>query len=141
MKKYTFFGVSTSMKPCSSIARRIAELAAARMIAEAAATKEASATHALAARCAKAGLQSAVSFMVWSETTMLAGEALSNARAAVRAADEGVAARHSDWSSAAARVAALEHLDDRGREAHTLEQRREETKIADDIVTTRWDRS
>jgi flagellar export protein FliJ len=111
------------------------------MIAEAAATKEATATHALAARCAKAGLQSAVSFMLWTETTMLAGEALSDARAAVRAATDDVEARHSDWSSAASRVAALEHLDERGRETHTVEQRREETKIADDIVMTRWERS
>ena len=33
-------------------------------------------------------------------------------------------------------MSALEHLDERGREAHELERRREETKTTDDIVTT-----
>ena len=141
MKKYTF-SLSKVLR-----VRRIeeeqaaAKLATARIEAATAATKEVGAVHALASRCARGGLQSAASFLAWTETTMLAGEALTSAREEVLAADEEVEARRGDWSSAAARVAALENLDERGREAHTLEQRREETKIADDIVTTRWDRS
>ena len=38
---------------------------------------------------------------------------------------------------AAARVSALEHLDERGRVAHTVERRRDKAKTADDIVNTR----
>jgi flagellar FliJ protein len=141
MKKYTF-SLSKVLR-----VRRIQEeqaaarLAAARTAADTAGVKEAGAAHALASRCARGGLQPAVSFLHWAETTMLAGEAFSDARAERRAADEEVEARRRDWSSAAAKVSALEHLDERGRDAHELERRREETKTADDIVTTRWDRS
>ena len=71
---------------------------------------------------------------------MLAGEALSQAKAEVRCTEADVEARRSEWSSAAARVSALEHLDERGRATHDVERRRDETKTADDIVTTRWDR-
>jgi len=114
-----------------------AKLAAARMVANAAATREAASRHALAARCARHGLQPAVSFLAWAETTMLAGEALSDAKAERCRADDDAEARRGQWSSAAARVSALEHLDERGRTAHTVERRREETKTADDIVTVR----
>jgi flagellar FliJ protein len=140
VKKYTF-SLSKVLR-----VRRIqeeqaaAELAAARSAATAAAEKEVGAAHALASRCARGGLQPAVSFLTWAETTMLAGEALSEAKAEVQGAEEEVEARHQEWSSAAGKVAALEHLDERGREAHELERRREETKTVDDIVTTRWDR-
>jgi flagellar export protein FliJ len=71
---------------------------------------------------------------------MLAGEALTDARAGVRAADEEVDTRRAEWSSAAGRVAALEHLDERARAAHGRACRREETRTADDIVMTHWDR-
>jgi flagellar FliJ protein len=137
MKKYTF-SLSKVLR-----VRRIqeeqaaAQLAAARATAAAAAAKEAGAAHALASRCARHGLQPAVSFLAWAETTMLAGEALSNARAEVETAEEDVEVRRQDWSSAAAKVSALEHLDERGREAHTVQRRRDETKTTDDIVTTR----
>jgi flagellar FliJ protein len=117
-----------------------AQLAAARAAAVAAAAKEAGAAHALAARCARGGLQPAVSFLAWAETTMLAGEALSDARADVEATDEELEDRRQEWSSAAARVSALEHLDERGRDAHELERRRDETKTTDDIVNTRFER-
>jgi flagellar export protein FliJ len=141
MKKYTF-SLSKVLR-----VRRIeeeqaaAQLAAARAAAAVAAAKEVGAAHALASRCARGGLQPAASFLAWSETTMLAGEALSAARTEVQAAAEEVEARRGEWSSAAARVSALEHLDERGREAHAVEVKKEETKITDDIVTTRWDRS
>ena len=140
MKKYTF-----SLAKVLRV-RRIQEeqaagrLAAARASAAAAAAKEAGATHALASRCARGGLQSAASFLAWAETRTLAGEALAGARIEVQAADEEVEARRVDWSSAATRVSALEHLDERGREAHAVERRRDETKTSDDIVMTRWER-
>ncbi|HEV7861904.1 MAG TPA: hypothetical protein VGR20_04360 [Acidimicrobiia bacterium] len=117
-----------------------ARLAASRAAAAAATAKEVGATHALASRCAQGGLQSAVSFMAWTETVMLAGEALSQAKLDAGRAEDDEKARRGEWSSAAARVSALEHLDERGRAAHTVERRKDETKTTDDIVTTRWDR-
>jgi flagellar FliJ protein len=137
MKKYSF-----SLAKMLRV-RRIQEeqaaglLAAAQRIAKAAAVREAESRHALASRCARHGLQPAASFLAWTETTMLAGEALSDARTEARAADEQVDDRRADWSSAATRVSALEHLDERGRAAHAVERRRDETKTADDIVTVR----
>ncbi len=137
MKKYSF-SLSKVLR-----VRRIEEeqaaamLAAAQMMANAAAVRETETRQALASRCARHGLQSAASFLYWTETTMLAGEAMSSARSDARRADDDVSARRDDWSSAAARVSALEHLDERGREAHTVERRKEETRIADDIVNTR----
>lgn len=141
MKKYTF-SLSKVLR-----VRRIqeeqaaAQLAAARATAAAATERELGAAHALASRCARGGLQPAASFLAWTESVMLAGEALSDARAEVQAADEVLETRRDEWSSAAARVSALENLDERGRDAHKLESRREETKITDDIVTVRWERS
>jgi flagellar FliJ protein len=117
-----------------------ARLAAARMAADAAATREADTRQALAIRCARHGLQSSAAFLAWAETTMLAGEAFSEARTGVRRAEEDVETRRDDWSSAATRVSALEHLDERGREAHAVERRREETKTTDDIIITRRER-
>jgi flagellar FliJ protein len=141
MKKYTFSLAKVLRVRRIEEEQAAAKLAAARTEAVAAAAKEVGATHALASRCARGGLQPAASFLAWSEATMLAGEALTNARLEAQTADEDVEARRGEWSSAAGRVAALENLDERGREAHTVEQRREETKIVDDIVTTRRDRS
>ena len=140
MKKYSF--------PLAKVlrVRRIEEeqaaarLAAARAAVAAANAKESGAAHALATRCARHGAQPAASFLAWVETTTLAGEALSEARGEVRRSEAEAETRRGEWSSAAARVSALEHLDDRGREAHTVERRRDEAKTVDDIVTTRWER-
>ena len=140
MKKYAFRLAKVLRVRRIEEEQAAAQLAAARAAAVAAAAKEAGAAHALAARCARGGLQPAVSFLAWAETTMLAGEALSGARADVEATDEELEDRRQEWSSAAARVSALEHLDERGRDAHELERRRDETKTTDDIVNTRFER-
>ena len=140
MKKYSFSLAKVLRVRKIEEDQAAGQLAASRAAASAATAKEVGATHALASRCARGGMQSAVSFLAWTETMMLAGEALSGARAVARAADEEVDARRGEWSSAAIRVSALEHLDERGRAAHTVERRRDETKTTDDIVTTRWDR-
>lgn len=137
MKKYTFSLAKVLRVRRIQEEQAAAQLAAARAAAAEAQAKEAGAAHALAARCARGGLQPAVSFLAWAETAMLAGEALSGARADAQAADEHMADRRQEWSSAAARVSALEHLDERGRDAHKLERRREETKTTDDITTVR----
>ena len=137
MKKYSFSLSKVLRVRRIEEERAAAMLAAAQTMAAAAAVKEAGAAHALASRCARGGLQSSASFLAWTETVMLAGEALADARAEVEAADEELATRRDEWSSAAARVSALENLDERGQEAHQLERRREETKVTDDIVTVR----
>jgi flagellar protein FliJ len=137
MKKYSFSLAKVLRIRRIQEEQAAAELAAARAGAAAVAAKEAGAAHALASRCAQGGLQPAVSFLAWAETTMLAGEALSDARADAEAADQDVEDRRRAWSSAAVRVSALEHLDERGREAHQLERCREETKTTDDIVISR----
>jgi flagellar export protein FliJ len=140
MKKYSFSLAKVLRVRRIEADQAAASLAAAQMRARAAAVREDDSRRGLASRCARHGLQPAVSFMAWTETTMLAGEALSDARGEAQIAAEEVEARRAEWSSAAARVSALEHLDDRGRAAHTVERRRDETKTADDIVTTRWER-
>jgi flagellar export protein FliJ len=140
MKKYSFSLAKVLRVRRIEEEQAVARLAAARAAAAAAAAREAGAAHALASRCARHGLQPAASFLAWTETTMLAGEALSQARDEERRAEDEAEARRGEWSSAAARVSALEHLDERGRAAHVVERRRDETKTADDIVTTRWDR-
>ncbi len=140
MKKYAFSLAKVLRVRRIEEEQAAARLAAARAAATAAERKEATAAHGLASRCARGGLQPAVSFLAWTETTMLAGEALSDARSEVQAAEDEVEARRDDWSSAAARVAALENLDERGRQAHTVERRRDEAKTADDIVMTRRER-
>lgn len=140
MKKYRF--------PLTKVlrVRRIEEdqaaarLAAARAAAGAAAAREADSRQALAARCAQGGLQPVVQFLAWTETVMLAGEALSAAKAERAQAEEDVETARVDWSSAATRVSALEHLDERRRDDWTTERRRDEASVADDIVTTRRER-
>jgi flagellar protein FliJ len=137
MKKYTFSLSKVLRVRRLQEEQAAADLAAARAAANAAAEKETGAAHALASRCARGGLQPAVSFLAWAETTMLAGDALSDAKAEAQKADEDVEVHKDEWSAAAARVSALEHLDERGRDAHEVERRREETKTVDDIVTSR----
>jgi flagellar FliJ protein len=137
MKRYTFALAKVLRVRQTQEELAAARLAIARTMAEAAATKEATAAHALAARCARAGLQSSGSFLVWAETTMLAGEALTDARNEAQVAAQEAEVRKDEWSSAAVRVAALENLEARGRDAHKVDKRREETKITDDIVTGR----
>ena len=137
MKKYSFSLAKVLRVRRIEEDQAAARLAAAQMAAAGAAAREAESHHALATRCARHGLQSSASFLVWAETTMLAGEALSAARAAACVAEDDVAARRGEWSSAAVRVSALEHLEERGRSAHAVERRRDETKTVDDIVTVR----
>jgi flagellar protein FliJ len=137
MKKYSFSLAKVLRVRRIEEERAAARLAAARFAANAAAKREAETRQALATRCARHGLQSSASFLAWAETRMLAGEAFGGARTEVRRAEEGVETSRGEWSWAAARVSALEHLDERGRAAHAVERRREETRTADDIVTVR----
>jgi len=140
MKKYSFSLSKVLRVRKIQEEQAAARLVAAQLVATAAAARAAESRHALAARCARQGLQSSAAFLGWAEMATLAGEAFSDAKTDAARAHDDVEARRNDWSSAAARVSALEHLDERGRAAHTVERRRDETKTADDIVVTRWER-
>ena len=140
MKKYSFSLSKVLRVRKIEEEQAAARLAAAQLVASAAATRAAESRHALAARCARQGLQSSAAFLARVETAMLAGEAFSDAKAEAARAEEELGERRGEWSSAAARVSALEHLDERGRAAHTVERRRDETKTADDIVNRRRER-
>jgi flagellar FliJ protein len=52
-----------------------------------------------------------------------------------------VAERRSEWSDASMRVAALERLEDRQRAEHAIEVQRDEDRITDDLVVSRYTRS
>jgi len=62
------------------------------------------------------------------------------ARTEHRDALDLVEERRADWAAARQKVAALERLEDRRREEHALEVRREEDRIVDDLVVTRHGR-
>jgi flagellar export protein FliJ len=70
----------------------------------------------------------------------LAADAVQAAAAAEALAMEAAADRRHDWSVAAARVAVLDHLEDRRREEYALESLRAETVAVDDLVTARHGR-
>jgi flagellar export protein FliJ len=48
--------------------------------------------------------------------------------------------KRDDWGVHAQRVASLERLDDRARDEHRIEADREELKLVDDLVTSRFGR-
>src|SRR5205807_7460935 len=99
MKKYSFSLAKVLRVRRIEEEQAAARLAAARAAAAAAAAREAGAAHALASRCARHGLQAAASVLAWAETTMLAAEALSHARADVHRAEDETEARRGEWSS------------------------------------------
>ncbi|HEV7535146.1 MAG TPA: hypothetical protein VGP90_05890, partial [Acidimicrobiia bacterium] len=90
MKKYSFSLAKVLRVRRIEADRAAASLAAAQMTALSAAVREDDSRRALASRCARHGLQSSAAFLAWTETTMLAGEALSQARAEVLQADAEV---------------------------------------------------
>jgi flagellar export protein FliJ len=48
--------------------------------------------------------------------------------------------RRGNWAATRRRVAALERLEDRRREEHALQARRDEDRLVDDIVVARYGR-
>lgn len=64
--------------------------------------------------------------------------AVESAWTAVQAATDEVAARHSVWSVAAQRVAALEHLDERRRAEWLVEEQRAEMAAIDESAIAGW---
>lgn len=86
------------------------------------------------------GTGSIESFMKQRYFNELAGKAVIVAQASARAAELEAAAKRDLWSEAAKRVKALDNLNARRREEHTLEAQRDEIREIDDIVTGRYAR-
>jgi flagellar FliJ protein len=69
-----------------------------------------------------------------------AASAVDVARARHVAACDIVAERRDEWAAARMRVGALERLEERRREEHALEARRDEDRLVDDLVVARYGR-
>jgi flagellar FliJ protein len=138
MKRYRF--------PLAQVlkVRRIEEEQAAAGLASARAEAE-TAEAAVQARAGQlAGLRvppsgTAARFAEWADRVTCADGALTRAAQIKLAADQELAARRALWADAAMRVAALERLDERRRDAHRREALRDEIVTTDDLVTSRRD--
>jgi flagellar protein FliJ len=87
------------------------------------------------------GLQVEPDFaQTWSTLDFAAG-AIDVARESHIEALAHVAARRSEWSEARMRVAALERLEARQRAEHAIEMQRDEDRVTDDLVVSRYARS
>jgi flagellar FliJ protein len=113
-----------------------AELASARFDAESAADAQQARVSELAG-CAAPPSGTAARFALWADRVTCAGGALTRATETKLVADQTMAARRAEWADAAMRVAALERLDERRRNAHRREALRDEIVTADDLVTSR----
>jgi flagellar export protein FliJ len=69
-----------------------------------------------------------------------AADAVDVAREQRIAALAVVAERRAEWSEASMRVAALERLEERQRAEHRLEVQRDEDRLTDDLVVSRYSR-
>ena len=136
MKRYRF--------PLAQVlrVRRIEEeqaaagMASARFDAEAAGETQQARLSDLAG-CGTPPSGGAARFALWADRVTCAGGALTRATETKLVADETLAVRRAEWADAARRVAALERLDERRREAHRREALRDEIVTADDMVTSR----
>ena len=72
----------------------------------------------------------------WHRSTT--AEAVLYAMELQREAQTVVAEKRTEWSAAAGKVSALERLDSRRREEHTLDTAREEAIVVDELVTGRF---
>jgi flagellar export protein FliJ len=70
-----------------------------------------------------------------------AAGAVDIARSDHRAALDVVEAKRAEWTVTKRRVSALERLEDRRREEHAIEARRDEDRLVDDLVVARFNRS
>jgi flagellar FliJ protein len=80
-------------------------------------------------------------FLAWRQLHQAAAAAVIDAGTAVAAADASAAERRDGWSAAAAKVTALERLDERRRAEHAAEAQREFDQEIDDLVTSRAGRA
>jgi flagellar export protein FliJ len=87
-----------------------------------------------------AGLQQEPEFALTWFTLDAAAGAVDVARVLQVEALATVAERRAEWSEASMRVAALERLEERQRALHTIEIKRDEDRVTDDLVVSRYAR-
>jgi hypothetical protein len=87
-----------------------------------------------------AGLQHEPDFALTMFTLDSAAGAVDVAREHQVGALARVAERRAEWSDASMRVAALERLEDRQREEHRIEMQRDENRVTDDLIVSRYGR-
>ena len=84
------------------------------------------------------GPRAAVDFVFVQEHRAALGRAVLEQRRRLQAAEVRLAHARTGWTAAAARVGALERLDERHRAEHTARALREEEMVVDDLVVSRF---
>ena len=84
------------------------------------------------------GLRSAADFVHVQEHRAALGRAVLEQRRRLQEAEVRLAAARTGWTAAAARVGALERLDERQRAEHTARALKEEEMVVDDLVVSRF---
>ncbi len=137
MRRYRF-----RLEPVLRVRRQEQDAArAAVLAATACAGAEADALaerdRAYAAGLAGHGSRSAAEFVVAQEHRAALGRAVLEQRGRLAQAAQELDRARTDWTSAAARVGALERLDERSRAAHTARALKESERVVDDLVVSR----
>ena len=82
--------------------------------------------------------RSAADFVWVQQHRAALGRAVLEQRRRLQEAQARLAAARTDWTAAAARVGALERLDERQRAEHTARAVKEEEMVVDDLVVSRF---
>ena len=82
--------------------------------------------------------RSAADFVFVQQHRAALGRAVLEQRQRLSQAQAGLAHARSGWTAAAARVGALERLDERQRAEHTARAQKEEEMVVDDLVVSRF---
>ena len=82
--------------------------------------------------------RSAADFVFVQQHRAALGRAVLDQRQRLAQAQEGLAQARAGWTAAAARVGALERLDERQRAEHTARAVKEEELVVDDLVVSRF---
>jgi flagellar FliJ protein len=83
-------------------------------------------------------IRSAADFIYMQEHRAALGRAVLEQRRRLQEAQVRLAQARTGWTAAAARVGALERLDERSRAEHTARALREEEMVVDDLVVSRF---
>jgi flagellar FliJ protein len=93
---------------------------------------------AYAAGTAAHDTRSAADFVFVQQHRVALGRAVLEQRHRLHEAQLRLEQARTDWTAAAARVGALERLDERSRAEHTARARKEEEMVVDDLVVSRF---
>jgi flagellar export protein FliJ len=83
-------------------------------------------------------LRPAADFVFVQQHRAALGRAVLDQRQRLQQAELGLAQARAGWTAAAARVGALERLDERQRAEHTARAAKEEEMVVDDLVVSRF---